>query len=41
MLCGATSLAGLVCFGSCLDVFLTCVLIGVPLEGLGVLWFGK
>jgi hypothetical protein len=41
MLCGAISLAGLVCLGSCLVVFWTCALVGVPLEGLGVLWFGK
>jgi hypothetical protein len=41
MLCGATSLVGLVCFGSCLDVSLTCVLVGAPLERLGVMWFGK
>jgi hypothetical protein len=41
MHCGVTSLAGMVCVGSCLVVFLTCVLTGVPLEGLGVLWFEK
>jgi hypothetical protein len=41
MLCGATSLAGLVYLGSCLVAFQTCALVGVPLEGLGVLWFGK
>jgi hypothetical protein len=41
MLCGATSLADWVYLGSCLDVFQTCALVGVLLEGLGVLWFGK
>jgi hypothetical protein len=41
MLCGEIFLAGLVCLGSCLVVFWTCVLAGVPLVGLGVLWFGK
>ena len=30
-------LAGLVCLRSCLVVYWTCVLVGVPLEGLGVL----
>jgi hypothetical protein len=37
VLCGAIYLAGLVYLGSCLVVFWTCVLVGVPLEGLGVL----
>jgi hypothetical protein len=41
MLCGAIFLTGLVCLGSCLIVFWTCVLAGVPLVGLGVLWFEK
>jgi hypothetical protein len=41
MLCGAIYLAGLVCLGSCPVVFWTSVLAGVPLVGLGVLWFGK
>jgi hypothetical protein len=41
MLCGAIYLAGLVYLGSCPVVFWTSVLAGVPLVGLGVLWFGK
>ena len=41
MLCGAILLAGLVFLGSCLVVFWICVLAGVPLVGLGVLWFGR
>jgi hypothetical protein len=41
MLCGATFLVGLVFLGSCLVVFWICVLAGVPLVGLGVMWLGK
>jgi hypothetical protein len=41
MLCGATSLAGLVYLGSCLVAFQNYALVGVLLEGLGVLWSGK
>jgi hypothetical protein len=41
MLCGAIFLAGLVFLGSCLVVFWIYVLVGVPLAGLGVPWFGR
>ena len=41
MLCGAIFLASLVFLGSCLVVFWSYVLAGVPLVGLGVLWIGK
>jgi hypothetical protein len=39
--CGAHSLAGLVYLGSCLVAFQNYALVGVLLEGLGVLWSGK
>ena len=41
MLYGAIFFACLVCLRSCLVVFWACVLAGVPLVGLGVLWFEK
>jgi hypothetical protein len=41
MLSGAIFLASLVFLWSYLVVFWICVLAGVPLAGLGVLWFGR
>jgi hypothetical protein len=40
-LCGIPFLLDLVCLGSCLEEFSTCLSVGRSLEGRGVLRFGR